>query len=153
MISINDEFNCFPQVLNWTVSADHQEICQIKGQKESECHNFVRTFFGPLSYSYSPKTEISPSGSGTGGDGKYLVCGTHAFKPKCRWYSSDLKTVTSEFSGIGYSPFNPSHQSTSVLHHGSVYAATVADFGGTDALIYKQPLRTEQYYDLHLNSK
>ncbi|CAL8110984.1 unnamed protein product [Orchesella dallaii] len=134
--------------INWTVSAEHQEICQIKGQRESECHNFVRVFFGPLSYSHSPKTEIS----GGGGDAKYLVCGTHAFKPKCRWYSSDFKTFSSEFSGIGYSPFSPSHLSTSVLHHGSVYAATVADFGGTDALIYKQPLRTEQYYDLHLNS-
>lgn len=141
-----------PQVLNWTVSADHQEICQIKGQKESECHNFVRIFFGPLSYSYSPRVDGKTEIATTNGEGKYLVCGTHAFKPKCRWYAADLKTFSSEFSGIGYTPFNPSNPSTSVLHHGSVYAATVADFGGTDALIYKQPLRTEQYYDLHLNS-
>lgn len=133
------------------MSADHQEICQIKGQKESECHNFIRIFYGPLTYSHSPRVD-GKTDVATAGQEKYLICGTHAYKPKCRWYSSDLKSYSSEFSGIGYTPFNPSFPSTSVLMHNSIYSATVADFGGTDALIYKQPLRTEQYYALHLNS-
>ncbi|ODM90001.1 Semaphorin-1A, partial [Orchesella cincta] len=169
-------------VVNWPASVEHQEICQIKGQRESECHNFLRVFHGPLNpndmSTVLPAPETFAPRSGTlmaskkrgkelklGKDGnnladeqeqpdeqRYLVCGTHAFKPKCRFYTNNLKNYSAEFSGIGYSPFNPIHPSTSLLHAGMVYAATVADFGGTDALIYRQPLRTEQYYDLQLNS-
>jgi hypothetical protein len=36
---------------------------------------------------------------------------------------------------------------------GEVYAATVSDFSGADPLIYKDPLRTEQYDSKILNSK
>lgn len=168
---------------------DHQDICQIKGQKESECHNFVRVFHGPFNpddmSTVSPAPETFAPRSGVlmgskkrgkdlklhksnkdgnsvaideeeddgGADQRYLVCGTHAFKPKCRFYTKDLRNYSAEFSGIGYSPFNPTHPSTSLLHSGMVYAGTVADFGGNDALIYRQPLRTEQYYDLQLNGK
>ncbi|CAL8099980.1 unnamed protein product [Orchesella dallaii] len=170
-------------VVNWPASVEHQEICQIKGQPESECHNFLRVFHGPLNpndmSTVSPAPETFATRSGLlmaskkrgkelklAKDGnnladeeqqrqdeqRYLVCGTHAFKPKCRFYTNNLKNYSAEFSGIGYSPFNPTHPSTSLLHAGMVYAATVADFGGTDALIYRQPLRTEQYYDLQLNS-
>lgn len=161
---------------------DHQEICQFKGQLESECHNFLRVFHGPLNpndmstVSPAPETFATRSGLGSkkrgkdlklqkdgnsvaedeeddgSADQRFLVCGTHAFKPKCRFYTVNLRNHSAEFSGIGYSPFNPTHPSTSLLHAGMVYAGTVADFGGTDALIYRQPLRTEQYYDLQLNS-
>jgi len=131
--------------LNWTEPEDYHDTCQIKGQSEQKCHNFVRVFHGPVVNPLSPDLS-SPSY-------QYLVCGTNAFKPTCRWYSNDLKSVEKEFSGVGYTPFDPTHPSTTVLHHGSVYAATVADFGATDSLIYKQPLRTEQNFDLHLNSK
>jgi hypothetical protein len=132
------------QIVNWTAPLNYQDSCQIKGQSEFKCHNFVRVFHGPVQ---NPSADLASSPF------QYLVCGTNAFRPTCRWYSEDLKTVHREFSGVGYSPFDPTHLSTSVLHHGSSYAATVADFGGTDSLIYKQPLRTEQNYDLHLNSE
>ena len=36
---------------------------------------------------------------------------------------------------------------------GHLYAATVADFSGTDSLIIKDSLRTEQYDYKHLNGK
>lgn len=181
------------QVVDWPAPLDHQEICQIKGQRESECHNFLRVFHGPLNpedmSTILPAQETFARRSGStrasskkrgkelklsssnkdgnsvieneaaeeeddgGEDQRYLVCGTHAFKPRCRFYTKDLRNFSAEFSGIGYTPFNPTHPSTSLLHDGTVYAGTVADFGGTDALIYRQPLRTEQYYDLQLNSK
>lgn len=157
-------------MLNWTSQHAFVETCQIKGQDESKCHNFIRVFHGPVFNSHyidgnhQPKAlafssaAIGSSSSSNSGlrevnEGQYLVCGTNAFKPTCRWYSPNLETYSKEFPGVGYSPFDPTHPSTSVLHHDSVYTATVADFGGTDALIYKQPLRTEQYFDVHLNSE
>ena len=36
---------------------------------------------------------------------------------------------------------------------GELYSGTVSDFSGTDALIYRNPLRTEQYAPQHLNGK
>ena len=36
---------------------------------------------------------------------------------------------------------------------GELYTATVSDFSGSDPLIYKEPLRTEQYDSKILNSK
>ena len=36
---------------------------------------------------------------------------------------------------------------------GELYSGTVSDFSGTDALIYRNPLRTEQYDLKHLNCK
>ena len=36
---------------------------------------------------------------------------------------------------------------------GELYSGTVSDFSGTDALIYRNPLRTEQYDLKHLNGK
>ena len=36
---------------------------------------------------------------------------------------------------------------------GKLYVGTVADFQGTDPLIYREPLRTEQFDMKHLNSK
>ena len=36
---------------------------------------------------------------------------------------------------------------------GELYTATVSDFSGSDPLIYKEPLRTEQYDSKILNGK
>lgn len=38
-----------------------------------------------------------------------------------------------------------------VFAEGELYVGTVADFSGTDPLIYREPLRTEQYDPKHLN--
>jgi hypothetical protein len=153
-------------MLNWTVSTDHQETCQIKGQKDSDCHNYIRVFHGPLTppspahHSHHHHHRLKGATSGeiaeeepAAADESFIVCGTNAFKPRCRIYDPTLGNFTREFAGVGYSPFDPAQRSTSLLHHGAVYAATVADFGGSDALIYKEPLRTEQNDLKHLSSK
>ena len=41
----------------------------------------------------------------------------------------------------------------SLIIGGDLYAATVSDFSGTDSLIIKNQLRTEQYDYAHLNGK
>ena len=58
-----------------------------------------------------------------------------------------------------YTPGNPGNYfetylkllSNPDLFSGHLYAATVADFSGTDSLIIKDSLRTEQYDYKHLN--
>ena len=40
-----------------------------------------------------------------------------------------------------------------LIVEGELYTATVSDFSGSDPLIYKEPLRTEQYDSKILNSK
>ena len=59
--------------------------------------------------------------------------------------------VDREFSGKGYAPYDPRHNSTFLYTEGDLYAATVADFSATDSLIIKNQLRTEQYDYKHLN--
>ena len=39
------------------------------------------------------------------------------------------------------------------LPDGELYSATVSDFSGSDPLIYKEPLRTDQSDSKHLNCK
>ena len=43
-----------------------------------------------------------------------LVCGTNAYNPKCRYYSHNEthSTVDREFSGKGFCPYDPRHNST-----------------------------------------
>nr|CAD7392156.1 unnamed protein product [Timema cristinae] len=52
--------------------------------------------------------------------------------------------VDKEYEGRGLCPYDPDHNSTGVYSDGQLYTATVADFSGTDPLIYREPLRTER---------
>ncbi len=59
--------------------------------------------------------------------------------------------MVKEFSGKGFSPHDPNHNSTFVLTEGELYTGTASDFSGLDPLIYKEPFRTEQYDYKSLN--
>ena len=86
---------------------------------------------------------------------RLLVCGTNCYNPLCRHYLLDgtgQYQVEAEFSGKGYAPYDPKHNSTSLYTSDNLFAATVADFSGTDSLIIKNNLRTEQYDYKHLNA-
>ncbi|XP_064109878.1 semaphorin-1A-like isoform X1 [Macrobrachium nipponense] len=102
--------------------------CYMKGGSDEVCQNYVRIL-----------SEKSP--------GHYLICGTNAYNPKCR----DFKLVqgvleqADEFPGRGLCPFDPSHNSTAVFADGQLYVGTIADFAALEPLIYRNPLRTEQY--------
>ena len=49
-------------------------------------------------------------------DDRLLVCGTNAYNPKCRHYSHNVSNtnVDDEFSGRGFCPYDPRHNSTSL---------------------------------------
>ena len=58
------------QRLEWSSSEDDIRMCKYKGKSEENCQNFVK-ILAKL------------------GDDRVLVCGTNAFKPKCRIYQND----------------------------------------------------------------
>nr|CAD7428551.1 unnamed protein product [Timema monikensis] len=113
--------------IEWHSSGAHRELCYLKGKSEDDCQNYVRVL-----------AKIAPN--------KLLICGTNAYKPLCRHYhfSDGDYVVDKEYEGRGLCPYDPDHNSTGVYSDGQLYTATVADFSGTDPLIYREPLRTER---------
>ena len=69
---------------------------------QSDCHNYPRVF------------------SRLDNDTRFLLCGTNAFSPRCRFYfkanpwSSNL-VLEKEFSGRGFCPYDPRHNSTAIF--------------------------------------
>ena len=66
----------------------------------------------------------------TNDEGRYLICGTNAFKPECREYVEDAGTylMTKKSKGVGMCSYSPDHNSTGVLVGDQLYAGTVADY-------------------------
>ncbi|KAG5895086.1 hypothetical protein JTB14_023261 [Gonioctena quinquepunctata] len=110
----------------WPSSEAHAQMCNLKGKAEEDCQNYIRILF-----STAP--------------GKFLICGTNSYKPLCRvlHQKNGKNFIEKEMQGIGLCPFDPEHNSTAIYSNGHLFSATVADFSGTDPLIYREPLRTE----------
>jgi len=122
--------------LEWTASEQDKSVCVVKGKSEDFCQNYVKVL---------KKYEND--------SGRYLVCGTNAYKPVCRDYVEDSGSylMTNEVKGVGKCPYSPLHNSTAVLVGDRLYAGTTADYQGVDALIYRDPLRTLQHEATALN--
>ncbi|KAL3105532.1 hypothetical protein niasHT_026966 [Heterodera trifolii] len=98
--------------------AEHKE-CTMKSMDQDLCRNFVRVL-----------SRLS--------GGRLLICGTNAFAPKCRLLSPGGDTL-SEFGAVGLAPFDPAQNGTYLMAQGDLlFTATVADFAGTDALIFRR---------------
>ena len=126
-------------ILNNAFYVRTSEMCVLF---QSDCQNYVRVF-SPLE-----------------GGSRLLVCGTSAFNPKCRHYygkigpdSPSSSGVEAEFSGRGFVPFDPRHNSTALVAEDALYSGTVADFSGSDALVIRGRVRTQQYDLKHLNGE
>ncbi|KAG8227171.1 hypothetical protein J437_LFUL008055, partial [Ladona fulva] len=126
------------EVAPWPAPPDKVELCQRKGQPETDCHNFVRVLV-----------------VGGGGGRRFLfACGTNAFSPKCSWREIDhVDKVLEWVDGLGKCPYSPHANITAIMTAPvlpSVESRTPADFSGTDPAIYRSgggqvPLRTLQY--------
>ncbi|VDM84360.1 unnamed protein product, partial [Strongylus vulgaris] len=111
--------------IDWKPPADVIEECLMKGKLKSDCQNYIRVLARQSA-------------------GKALICGTHAFSPKCREYvyssiDGTLKN-TRQFDGQGISPYDPRDNSTVVYlpETREIYTGTVSDFVGNDPLIYRK---------------
>ncbi|CAJ0573816.1 unnamed protein product, partial [Mesorhabditis spiculigera] len=113
--------------IEWAPPANVTEDCLMKGKLKPDCENYIRVLARQ-------------------GGGKMLICGTHAFKPMCREYVTTPgyakpKSVR-QFDGQAISPYDPRDNSTAVYipENDEIYAGTVSDFAGNDALIYRKRL-------------
>uniref|UniRef100_W8ANI8 Semaphorin-2A n=1 Tax=Ceratitis capitata TaxID=7213 RepID=W8ANI8_CERCA len=123
------------QRLVWQSTEDDVKMCIIKGKAEEACQNYIRIM-----------VVTSP--------GRLFVCGTNSFRPMCNTYIINDNNYTQEASKSGQAvcPYDPHHNSTSVFADNELYSGTVADFSGSDPIIYREPLQTEQYDSLSLNA-
>lgn len=126
-ISLRDLSEFTEQRIEWHSSGAHRELCYLKGKSEDDCQNYIRVL-----------AKIA--------ENSVLICGTNAYKPLCRHYhfKDGDYVMEKEYEGRGLCPYDPDHNSTAVYSDGQLYTATVADFSGTDPLIYREPLRTER---------
>uniref|UniRef100_A0A915B0J3 Sema domain-containing protein n=2 Tax=Parascaris univalens TaxID=6257 RepID=A0A915B0J3_PARUN len=110
------------QSIKWPSKQSVVNECLMKGKPKDACHNFVRVL------AKDAASEV-------------LVCGTNAFQPMCRQYDrekyGEYRQIL-EFSGLGISPYDPSHNSTFLRDGDVLYAGTVSDFSGADPLIHRR---------------
>ncbi|XP_058056968.1 semaphorin-1A [Anopheles bellator] len=137
-ISIDQLVEISGQRISWPSSDAHRELCTLKGKQDPDCQNYIRVF------------------ARVGGN-RIMICGTNSYKPLCRYYNvlpgnGTVVFDNNELEAQGRCPYNPQHNSTYVYTgDGQLYSATVADFSGADALIYRETQRTEQYDSKQLN--
>ncbi|XP_065337676.1 semaphorin-1A [Cloeon dipterum] len=123
------------QRLTWFSPETDTKMCTMKGNDDEKCQNYIRVL-----------TKMSA--------GRYLICGTNSYRPLCREYSIQTSGYLMEKEKLGQAvcPYSPNINSTAVFVDGELYSGTYADFSGTDPRIYRDPLQTEQYDSISLNS-
>ncbi|CAG9793298.1 unnamed protein product [Diatraea saccharalis] len=120
----------------WPAPMDKAKLCQVKGQTEEDCHNYIKVL---LSHGH-----------------RVFACGTNAFSPMCSWREIEsINKVTEWTSGVTHCPYNPQSNVTAVLTvSGEYYAGTPTDFSSSDTTICRskgaaprmvETLRTPQY--------
>ena len=99
--------------LEWSASEQDKSVCLVKGKSEASCQNYIKVL-----KKYSAD------------EGRFLVCGTNAFKPECRDYVEDGAAflMTRKSKGVGLCPYGPGHNSTALLVGEHLYAGTAADY-------------------------
>ncbi|KAH9639494.1 hypothetical protein HF086_003627 [Spodoptera exigua] len=121
---------------DWLAPSSKIKMCQMKGQTEEDCHNYIKVL---LLHGH-----------------KLFACGTHAFSPVCSWREIEsIKTVTEWATGVASCPYNPHSNVTAILaSNGEYYAGTPTDFASSDTAICRSQgaashdsgmLRTTQY--------
>ncbi|XP_037082260.1 semaphorin-1A-like [Pollicipes pollicipes] len=136
-ISLSDFTERREERLEWHSEQQDVQLCINKGLDEEACHNYIRVL-------------------AKRGDDELFVCGTNSYKPKCRSYKKEPELgyvpQGGERDGRGLCPYDPKHNSTVTFVGGELYAGTVADFAGSDPLLYRHPLRTQQFELKQLNA-
>ena len=98
-ISLEDLTENSAMRITWNSESRDSDLCLVKGRSMKDCNNYIRVL-----------AKVS--------EDELLVCGTNSFNPKCRNYirgNDSVYETVKEFSGKGYCPFDPSHNSTSIF--------------------------------------
>ncbi|KAI6170496.1 Sema domain-containing protein [Aphelenchoides bicaudatus] len=114
----------------WKPGLSESNECLMKSIDDpSSCRNYVRVL------------------SRDERNGYLLICGTNSFRPLCRVIDRNNTTVL-QFDGIGISPLDPRHNTTFYRDNDFLYSATVADFSGDDALIFRKNISRQDDYGI-----
>lgn len=126
------------EIVPWLSDGGTVGVCLLKGQSKENCHNFIRVLIIH--------------------EDRLFACGTNSYAPQCSWRKMDSLNVVDEWvTGVAKCPYSPHQNSTYVMtSDGNFYSATVTDFTGRDAAIYRmmgpsRNLRTAQYNSRWLN--
>ena len=97
-ISLEDMTENIDKRIEWSSSHRDRELCLVKGKSNDDCNNYIRVL---------AKVD----------EDELLICGTNAYNPRCRNYARNNQSVyevIKDFSGKGYCPYDPRHNSTSI---------------------------------------
>lgn len=169
------------QRLEWKSSDAHRQLCTLKGKQDVDCQNFIRVYsriddhtilvcgtnsFKPLCRYYRNGIEMKHDDNETPKNGTTSADDTDSVSEAATINENDADALAqtdgnavdaepfkmiNEIDGQGRCPYNPTHNSSYIFTDGQLYSATVADFSGGDALIYREVQRTEQYNAKQLN--
>lgn len=102
----------------WEATPSQIQMCQMKGQSEHHCRNYIMVL-----QSY---------------ENQLYACGTYAFSPNCSWRQMENLTVTAYDSGVGKCSFSPNSNITALLtSEGQIFVGSPTDFSGSDAAIMR----------------
>lgn len=168
------------QRLEWKSSDAHRQLCTLKGKQETDCQNYIRVYSRPDDHtinvcgtnSFKPLCRTYKIGAGDAAgalDNETMrnetviqdataeallsaLSGSEMPPPQSEENTNgNFYRFVNEVDGQGRCPYNPTHNSSYIFTDGQLYSATVADFSGGDALIYRGSQRTEQYNAKQLN--
>ncbi|XP_044300478.1 semaphorin-6A-like [Varanus komodoensis] len=89
------------------------------GENKEECYNFIKVLLKR-------------------NDETLFVCGTNAVTPFCRNYKiSTLEPEEKVITGQGRCPYHKQDSNIALFADGNLYSATVSDYMGRDAVIYR----------------
>ncbi|XP_047468593.1 LOW QUALITY PROTEIN: semaphorin-1A-like, partial [Penaeus chinensis] len=126
-LSIRNIKENISQRIIWYPTETDIHTCFLKGKNKEFCQNYMRVLI-----------KIDKN--------QYLVCGTNAYNPLCRYYIQETAGTfifTETYKGVGQCPFDPRQNSTHVYVDGELYSGTVANFQGTTHIISKNRLTTQ----------
>ena len=93
--------------ITWDSNDRDRELCLVKGKSMDDCNNYIRVL---------AKMDAD----------ELLICGTNAYNPRCRNYARNNESVyevIKEYSGKGYCPYDPRHNSTAIYAGKKEYSA------------------------------
>jgi len=171
-LSLADLKENVDQRITWPSRQSEREMCLIKGKSEDECQNYIRVLaqtdtrnllvcgtnsYKPKCRTYTTLPEItndasSKKASNGNKAAKAVDVAKAELKDDDEEEGGPFFQMKHEFSGTGICPHDPRHNSTAIFADGELYSGTTADFSGSDALIYRDGIRTEQNDLRHLNA-
>jgi hypothetical protein len=104
--------------IEWHPNPTDFELCTMKGKSKAECQNHIRIV---------AKMDKE----------KLLLCGTKAYRPRCRSYilKEGQYVVEKDFEGVGLTPYSPYHNSSFVYSGKFQHINAIYDFFAVIKLI------------------